>query len=180
MGYVMDDALVSRNIEAQRELYGESLGDAFRRLMAAFGLTQGQLASTVGLSAPMLSQLMTAQRVKIGNPGVLQRLEALGELADQIADGRILPDAVATRLAQIPTVTGRLTRTERSAVPSTDEELVAIVRGLLRAVASGQELRDAVEVLRPAHPGIAALVEAYGLGPSSEALAHFQRHRDLL
>lgn len=176
----MDDALVSRNTEAQRALYGEPLGDAFRRLMATFEFTQGQLATTVGLSAPMLSQLMTAQRVKIGNPGVLQRLEALGELADQITEGRILPDAVANRLAQIPTVTGRLTRTEHAATPATDEAVVAVVRGLLRAVASGQELRDAVELLRPAHPGIADLVAAYGLGASGEALAHFERHRDLL
>lgn len=176
----MDDELVSRNIAAQRALYGEPLVDAFRRLMVAFDFTQGQLASTVGLSAPMLSQLMTAQRVKIGNPGVLQRLEALGELADEITGGRILPDAVATRLAQIPAVTGRLTRTEHATAPATGEDVVAAVRGLLRAVASGQELRDAVELLRSAHPGIADLVALYGLGAPADAVAHFERHRDLL
>lgn len=58
----------------QRELYGSTLSERFTAVMKAYGLTQRGLAQTLGLSAPMLSQLMSAQRIKIGNPAVFERL----------------------------------------------------------------------------------------------------------
>ena len=63
--------------ELQRGWYGEPLGELFRRLIADLGLNQSRLAAVLGLSAPMLSQLMSGQRAKIGNPDVAQRLQAL-------------------------------------------------------------------------------------------------------
>ena len=45
--------------ELQRELYGAPLGEVGADVMKALGLTQGRLAEALGLSAPMLSQLMT-------------------------------------------------------------------------------------------------------------------------
>ncbi|MEP6649017.1 MAG: hypothetical protein ABJA74_03775, partial [Lapillicoccus sp.] len=85
--------------EQQRSLYGEPLGDLLTRLMRAFDLTQGRLAETIGLSAPMLSQLMSAQRVKIGNPAVVQRVQALIRLADEVS--HLTRDQLEARLAAV-------------------------------------------------------------------------------
>ena len=90
------------NRAAQHELYGEPLADVFHRLMACFGATQGTLAQTLGISAPMLSQLMSANRVKIGNPAVVLRLQALQDLAHNVDRGLVdqahLEDRKSTRL----------------------------------------------------------------------------------
>lgn len=95
-------------LEQQRTLYGAPLADLAAEATGALGLTQGKLAEVLGLSAPMLSQLLSGQRVKIGNPAVVHRLQAVLALARQ-ASG--LPaDAVVARLAEIraeqPTLTG--------------------------------------------------------------------------
>lgn len=58
----------ARARELQRNWYGEPLGALFRRLIDDLGLNQARLAGVLGLSAPMLSQLMSGQRAKIGNP----------------------------------------------------------------------------------------------------------------
>ena len=75
----------ARARELQRSWYGEPLGALFRRLIDDLGLNQARLAAVLGLSAPMLSQLMSGQRAKIGNPAVVQRVQALQELASQVA-----------------------------------------------------------------------------------------------
>jgi len=88
----------AHNIQQQIELYGEPLGETVRRVLAPLRLTQGGLAQVIGLSAPMLSQLVSAQRVKIGNPAVMSRLRAASELADLVITHEIqefdIPDAV--------------------------------------------------------------------------------------
>ncbi|MBO2458847.1 helix-turn-helix domain-containing protein [Actinomadura violacea] len=100
---------VVRNRVLQTEWYGEPLGDRVRRLLARLDLSQSALAGVLGLSAPMLSQLMSAQRAKISNPAVLHRLLAAEELA---ADPgfRSMPAAeVKERLAAIGAETAATT-----------------------------------------------------------------------
>ncbi len=96
------------NLAAQRELYGEPLGDIAMRIMTTLGLTQGSLADALQLSAPMLSQLMSGHRVKIGNPAVLHRLQALSQLLETA--GTLSPEQVRHRIAVIrseqATITG--------------------------------------------------------------------------
>ena len=72
---------VGEVIAAQAEMYGEPLGQRFGRLLAAYGISQARLAAVLGLSPPMLSQLMSGQRAKISNPAVFGRLVRLEELA---------------------------------------------------------------------------------------------------
>lgn len=174
---------VEVNRALQREAYGEPLADAFRRSMEAFGLTQAGLAGVLGMSPPMLSQLMNAQRVKIGNPAVLSRLQALGELAASVRGGDVAEEQVPALLEEIKASTGRWTSTGTHAAqpvgPTADEAVVEGVRALLRAVASGQELRAAAEVLEEGHPGLAEVLRVYGLGQPDAAAEHFARHRDL-
>ncbi|MQA11870.1 MAG: XRE family transcriptional regulator [Pseudonocardiaceae bacterium] len=69
-----EQKIVQRNLALQKEWYGEPLGDRVRRLVVAFDVSQANLADVLGISAPMLSQVMSGRRAKIGNPAVLARL----------------------------------------------------------------------------------------------------------
>lgn len=76
------------HLEQQRALYGVPLGERFAAVREVYGLSQRALADVLGLSAPMLSQLASGQRIKIGNPAVHARLMMLEERvreADQAA-----------------------------------------------------------------------------------------------
>lgn len=99
----------AQNLQQQIDLYGEPLGDTVRRIVGPLQLTQGGLAQLIGLSAPMLSQLISAQRVKIGNPSVLSRLRAASELADLALAGELDPLDIPDALDRIHATTGALT-----------------------------------------------------------------------
>ncbi|RZT19543.1 hypothetical protein EV649_2679 [Kribbella sp. VKM Ac-2569] len=100
----------AHNLQQQVELYGEPLGEVVRRITGGLGLTQGGLAQVIGLSAPMLSQLVSAHRVKIGNPAVVSRLRAVSELTDLAVSGGIEPEHIAHELDGIRAATGAYTR----------------------------------------------------------------------
>jgi DNA-binding transcriptional regulator YdaS (Cro superfamily) len=104
----------AQNLKQQVELYGETLGDVVRRVAPALGLTQSALAQVIGLSAPMLSQLMSAQRVKIGNPAVVSRLRAVSQLADQAIASEIDPQDIPIELDRIRGTTGAYPTTNTS------------------------------------------------------------------
>ena len=65
---------LAANRERQRALYGTPLAERVHRMLRVLGITQGALAATLGMSPAMLSQLVSAKRVKIGDPAVLARL----------------------------------------------------------------------------------------------------------
>lgn len=171
---------IEANRRAQRAAYGEPLHEIFDRIRQAFGLNQAGLATVLGLSAPMLSQLNSAHRVKIGNPAVLSRVHQLNELAEQLAAGHIGAAQIPERLDQIKNLQGSLGRTTQvMADPASDESVVAGIRNLLRAVASGAELRSAAEQLAETHPQLAEVLRLYGTGPAQPAMAHYTDHKDL-
>ncbi|GAB3194269.1 helix-turn-helix domain-containing protein [Nesterenkonia suensis] len=171
---------VEENIEAQRAAYGEQLSEIFGRIRQALGINQSELAGVLGMSAPMLSQLNSAQRVKIGNPAVLQRLQSLDELAEQLDQGLVAAEGVSARLEEIRSSTGRFTRTTSMvSAEGGDAAVVAGVRNLLRAVASGQQIKDAADQLDEGAPGLAEVLRTYGLGSVGRALDHYTNHKDL-
>lgn len=168
------------NREAQRAAYGEALKEIFDRIRQAFRLNQASLAHILGLSAPMLSQLNSAQRVKIGNPAVLSRVHQLNDLVDELAAGQVGEHELAARLEEIKNSKGSLGRTTKvMAEQAPDAVLVAGIRNLLRAVASGSELRDAADELQQAHPKLAEVLRIYGTGPAHPAVEHYAQHKDL-
>lgn len=163
------------SLDQQRELYGEPVRDLVRRVADALGLSQGGVAALVGLSPAMLSQLVSGQRVKIGNPQVLARLRAALELADQ-APG-LTREQLAGRKQEIAASRETLTRTVSAAVPPQGSELV---RHLLRAVASGRELERAAAALVDVAPGVAEVVRVYGRGSARDAAEHLASVSHLL
>ncbi len=137
----MSEQSLSAARELQRELYGQPLGELVHQLTAALRITQGRLAGVLGMSAPMLSQLASGQRVKFGNPAVVGRLQGLIDLAAR-ADA-LTPDQLERALTDIRGSTTTLTQPRRTA-------------GLqLRDIASSEELREAAAALQQRWPRLA-------------------------
>jgi predicted XRE-type DNA-binding protein len=193
---VDEQRAVARNVALQREWYGEPLGDRVRRLVVAFDVSQAQLAEVLGLSAPMLSQLMSGRRAKIGNPAVLVRMVMLERrvLTPEVASG----DAAALRAAleQVrdsrptvsrptvsgstvggSTVSGSTGSGSTVSEPVGSEEILPtekhgdeVLVPALRAVAAPAELAAAAGLLQERFPLLAGLLRrAAGPGQKIDA-----------
>jgi transcriptional regulator with XRE-family HTH domain len=135
----------SASAEAQRALYGEPWSQRFGRLMATYRLSQARLAGVIGLSAPMLSQLISGQRVKVGNPAVFGRIVSLEQLSD---DPRVLggdPEAVRAVLDEVAASSPTLTAV--TAVTAVTATTVSTPDG-----ASPPPTRDPAGATTPATP----------------------------
>jgi len=168
-----------RNLELQQQWYGEPLGDRFRRLLNRLGLSQAQLAAVLGLSAPMLSQLMSGQRAKISNPAVLSRLlqvEALvGERGwDALPAAERAQRLELVRAAQRSTLTIDHAGTAEQPGSGSGDPVLAI-QSLLRDVASAADLQGAAELLQPTYPDLAEALRVLGAGRTQEARAYYSR-----
>ena len=172
--------IVARNREQQAAVYGEPLGNLFGRIGEQLGLTQARIAMLLGLSAPMLSQLASAHRVKIGNPVAVQRLQALAGLGSGVAAGRIPRSEVDSRLADIATQAAVMTRSTSSGATASPAATARAVQGLFRAVASAEDLLDAAAMIQQSYPEIAQLLRVYGAGRTADAVAHFEANAHLL
>ncbi|PVZ14420.1 helix-turn-helix domain-containing protein [Actinomycetospora cinnamomea] len=141
----MEADAVRRNRELQRRFYGEPLGDRLRRLLRALGISQTVLADALGLSPPMLSQLMSGRRAKIGTPAVLGRLVLLEQ---RVAAGEARdPTTVAALLAEV--------RAAEPRAPGTSHDRSY---DLLRTVAGPDELARAADTLDGGFPSLASLL----------------------
>lgn len=110
-------------MEQQRAIYGTSLAERFGFVMQSYGLSQRALARVLGLSAPMLSQLISAQRIKIGNPAVYGRLLMLEARVDQEDRDRVLRE-----VEQADPVTA----TQSSSEPTEEAEQHTLIQYLRR------------------------------------------------
>lgn len=105
---------VRRNLDKQREYYGELFGERARRVVVGYNISQAQLADALGVSAPMLSQVMSGRRQKMGNPAAWARLlllertlltapgpaqlqEGLAQIRETSASAAVLSAAASTR-----------------------------------------------------------------------------------
>jgi transcriptional regulator with XRE-family HTH domain len=141
-------------LEQQRALYGAPLSDLGATVREALGLTQGRLAEVLGLSAPMLSQLLSGQRVKIGNPAVVHRLQLLLDLSASAAD--LSADELRSRLAAI--------REEQATLTGSSTDDAALLRSLAASATAAQLRAVAAEADRLGARRLAEL-----LGHASEA-----------
>lgn len=158
----------AHNLAQQRELYGAPLGDTVRSVTATLAISQAAVARTIGISAPMLSQLASGERIKLANPQAVERLHSLLELTRQV-DAGLPHEQVAVQLSAIEQDhTSTLTRARDQAA-----DLPAQLSRLLRAVASGRELAAAADLLRLEHPALAEVLRVYGTGAPRDAAAHY-------
>ena len=150
-----DHRIVQRNLALQREWYGEPLGDRVRRLVVAFDISQAYLADVLGISAPMLSQVMSGRRAKIGNPAVLARLIMLERkiLTPGVASG----DRAAMQQALDDVRESRPT-VDRDALPVHDGRADVAAVHALRRVARSEDLVAAADSVRDRHPWLADLL----------------------
>ncbi|GAA0469144.1 MULTISPECIES: helix-turn-helix domain-containing protein [Streptomyces] len=172
----------ARARELQRSWYGEPLGALFRRLIDDLGLNQARLAAVLGLSAPMLSQLMSGQRAKIGNPAVVQRVQALQELSSQVADGSVSAAEATERMDEIKKTAGgsvlnNTTQTSTTGA-TTVRRVVREIQSLLRSVAAAGDIIDAADSLAASHPELAEFLRVYGAGRTADAVAHYEAHQN--
>jgi predicted transcriptional regulator len=169
--------------ELQSQWYGEPLGDLFRRLIEDLGLNQARLASVLGLSAPMLSQLMSGQRAKIGNPAVVQRVQALQELAAEVARGEASAVDATQRMDEIRRTAGGsvLNSAAQAGIPVASQtpvkRVVREIQSLLRSVSDAADILDASAMLSDAHPELAEFLRVYGAGRTADAVKHYEAHQ---
>ncbi|MEU3270657.1 XRE family transcriptional regulator [Saccharomonospora sp. NPDC006951] len=154
-----DHKIVQRNIALQREWYGEPLGDRVRRLVVAFDVSQAYLSEVLGISAPMLSQVMSGRRAKIGNPLVLARLIMLERkvLSPDVAAGS--KAALKAALEDVRTARPRVSRDNVPVGAGADDQ--AVLAGL-REVAEDESLIGAAERLDADYPALADLLRRAG------------------
>jgi len=152
---VDDHRVIQRNIELQREWYGQPLGDRVRRLVVAFDVSQANLADVLGISAPMLSQVMSGRRAKIGNPAVLARLIMLERkvLTPGVAAGD--PEALERALEEVRESRPSVTVDTLPVEDSTDERMAV---GFLRQLVHAADLAAAAELLESKFPDLAGLL----------------------
>ena len=159
---------VEAHREEQRALYGAPLKEVLTRCRTVLGISQARLAGLLGMSAPMLSQLMSAQRIKIGNPAAVQRLQLMLEAVDAVERGSLDVETAIDRVARAQSA-DVLTGTSRRASLN---ERAADVQALFRRVASAADFEAAAADVEHAHPGVAELLRVYGAGSEAEAARH--------
>ncbi|SDP45520.1 hypothetical protein SAMN04487905_104183 [Actinopolyspora xinjiangensis] len=156
--------VVQRNLALQRQWYGEPLGDRVRRLVVAYRTSQAQLAEVLGISAPMLSQVMSGRRAKIGNPSVLARLVMLERKV--FTPGVAAGESEAVQQA-LEDVKGSRPALGRDSVPvrqaGNNEE---VAWPALRQIAQPHELEWAADLLDGYHPALAGLLRRAACGGS--------------
>lgn len=161
----------------QVELYGEPLNVLLGRCSTTLSLTQARLSELLGISAPMLSQLINGHRIKIGNPAAAQRLQWMIQIVRQVEAGEF---SVEEALAQLQrnaesqevlsapaTTTGRRTR-----------HLAADVQELCRATASAAEFLAVADKVRAEHPEIARFLTVFGAERADKAIEYADELRD--
>lgn len=158
---------------AQAALYGEPLGEIFSRCSAALGFNQSRMAGLLGISAPMLSQLINARRVKIGNPTAVHRLQVMHEAVADLARGETTVEQAIGRIEATGSGREFFTSTTRR---SKRDDLALDIQELFRRVASASEYLAAAEAVSVSSPEIAELLRTYGGGRADEANAHVSRY----
>lgn len=161
---------VAQTRARQVALYGESLQSMLGRCGDTLGLTQVRIAELLGISAPMLSQLINGHRIKIGNPAAAQRLQWMLRITRDVARGRLQLDVALAQLQRNADADDVLT--EGGARP-----MAAEFQGLCQQVAPAEEFRAAAEKLNGCHPEIAEFLVVFGGEGGVQAIEYADRLR---
>jgi predicted transcriptional regulator len=136
--------------DQQRELYGTSLRSLVHGLAADYGVSQARLAEVIGISPAMLSQLVSADRIKIGDPVANMRLMLLAQRRSQVR--RLTePSEVDAVLADV----ARVQRAWPQQHGGRNGQAAASATDLVRGAATPQELAVAAARLQLDFPKLA-------------------------
>lgn len=160
--------------QAQAALYGAPLGDILSRCGSKLGLNQSQLAVLLGISAPMLSQLVHAKRIKIGNPNAVHRLQVMHEAVADVERGNLTAEAAIESIGAAGSGDEFFTGTTRR---TNAGDIALAIQSLFRQVASASQFLAAADEVAEISPEIAEILRTYGAGRADEAIAHATRHR---
>lgn len=167
-GDVDQEARLTHVHEEQRRLYGAPLRDVIGQLTETYGISRRRLAQILGVSPPMITNLAAGNRIKLGNPSAVQRMQRLLEMASDVRSGQVSATAAVEQIEAEQTG-AVLTRTSERIRRQGAQD----VQMVLRWAASATELIGAADLLEPDYPALAEVLRTYGLGRSSEAAAHF-------
>lgn len=167
-----DPKIVQRNLALQRQWYGEPLGDRVRRLVRAFNVSQANLADTLGISAPMLSQVMSGRRAKIGNPSVLARLIMLERkvFIPEVAAGD--PEAMKQAMEDVRESRPMVGRDVLRVDASSDANAAV---DALRNILSSDDLVAAAELVDEDFPELGDLLRRAGERPTEDGQVTVER-----
>lgn len=174
----MEDLVANRHRQAQ--LYGAPLATVIEGIGHSLGMTQGRIAQVVGLSAPMLSHLVSGRRVKIGNPMAHARLTQLRALAEDVAAGRVSAEQAVAVVPQIAASQDSWTTSRALAAPGPVDEVTVVreVQELFRTVADAADWLAAADAVATEHPAIAEVLRVYGAARTATAQEHWHRLLD--
>ncbi len=153
----------------QAQLYGAPLAQVIDQITGRLGLTQGRVAQILGLSAPMMSHLVSARRVKMGNPVAHARLIRLRQLADEVAAGGIPASDVPGELETIAADTDTWAGTTTTHLTGDNAAIARRVQELFRHVADAADWLEVAATVEERHPEIARLLRVYGAGRTGSA-----------
>jgi len=169
---VSEDAAAD-NVARQVQLYGAPLAQVIDQITGRLGLTQGRVAQILGLSAPMMSHLVSARRVKMGNPVAHTRLIRLRQLAEDVAAGGIPASGVASELEAIAADNDTWAGTTTTHLIDDDAAIARRVQELFRHVADAADWLEVAATVEERHPQIAELLRVYGAGRTGSAEQHW-------
>ncbi|WP_026928138.1 hypothetical protein [Granulicoccus phenolivorans] len=168
---------VTQTRQRQIELYGEPLQDVLGRCAAILRLTQVRMAEYLGISAPMLSQLINGHRIKIGNPAAAQRLQWMIQITRQVESGELGHDDAISQLENNAHKNDVFSNATTSTTGKRARHLAADVQELCRSVASAGEFIEAANTLRASHPEIAEFLHVFGAERADRAVDYTNRLR---
>lgn len=159
---------IEKHREAQRDLYGAPLNELLGRCTLVLQISQAKLAAMLGISAPMLSQLMGGRRIKIGNPTAAYRLQVLLETVEDVVDGTLSISQATERVKAATPGSTQLATTRRTAITERARE----IQTLFRRQASAADFLAAADQIDQLFPEIAELLRVYGAGREDDATDH--------
>lgn len=160
----------------QVALYGEPLQAVLGRCAHSLHLTQAKMSELLGISAPMLSQLINGHRIKIGNPTAAQRLQWMIQIAQQVDEGEMTHAEAMQQLQQNAQATDIFNQPSPVSVRRT-RHLAVDVQEMCRVLASAADFLEAADTIRPNHPEIAEFLSVFGAERTDRAIEYADRLR---
>jgi predicted transcriptional regulator len=192
---------IERNREAQVAVFGEDLGRLINLIALRLRLRQSAIASIVGLSQPMISQLATGTRGLPQSEDAIESIRLLGDLARAVDEDPSIFEDVMTRVEELHAAAvdstaargasiRRLRRSgafDRTSTEGGDRELslgydkaALTLFQVLTYLGDRNQLAEAAERLVPVAPELARILERAAVGSSKEFVAEFRHPGTLM